>query len=122
MTQKSKQSFTVWLKRTDIVKNRGSYLLLLPALLFIIIFAYFPMVGVIIAFEDFDPIAGMFASPWTGLENFRFFFSSSSWIQVTLNTLYLNTLFIVTGTVGSLVIAVVMSELNKGGSSRPRRR
>ena len=114
MTQKSKQSFTVWLKRTDIVKNRGSYLLLLPALLFIIIFAYFPMVGVIIAFEDFDPIAGMFASPWTGLENFRFFFSSSSWIQVTLNTLYLNTLFIVTGTVGSLVIAVVMSELNKG--------
>ena len=56
------------------------------------------MVGVIIAFEDFDPIAGMFASPWTGLENFRFFFSSSSWIQVTLNTLYLNTLFIVTGT------------------------
>ena len=45
------------------------------------------------------------------LENFKFFFSSSSWLLVTLNTLYLNALFIITGTVGSLIIAVVMSEI-----------
>lgn len=108
------KTFGEWLKHTDVVKNRWSYLLLLPALLFIVIFAYIPMVGVLIAFEDFDPVAGMFASQWVGWENFRFFFSSSDWIQVTLNTLYLNTLFIATGTVGSLFIAVVMSEMNKG--------
>lgn len=103
-----------WLKRTDLVKNRYGYLLLLPALVFIIVFAYFPMVGIIIAFEDYDPIAGMFASPLVGFENFRFFFSSSDWIQVTLNTLYLNTLFIGTGTVASLIIAVILSELKRG--------
>lgn len=102
------------LKKTDIVKNRWSYLLLLPAIVFIVVFAYIPMVGVLIAFEDFDPIAGIFKSAWVGFENFRFFFSSSSWLQVTLNTLYLNTLFIATGTIGSLIIAIVMSELKKG--------
>ena len=108
------RDFGAWLKKTDVVKNAGSYLLLLPALVFIVIFAYIPMVGILIAFEDFDPVAGIFGSAWNGIENFRFFFSSSSWIQVTLNTLYLNTLFIATGTVGSLLIAVVMSELGKG--------
>ena len=106
-----KKTFREKLMHSDIVKNRWSYLLLLPALIFIIVFAYIPMVGVLIAFEDFDPVAGMFASKWTGWENFKFFFSSSSWIQVTLNTLYLNTLFIVTGTIGSLFIAVIMCEL-----------
>ena len=106
-----KKSFREKVMHSDIVKNRWSYLLLLPALIFIIVFAYVPMVGVLIAFEDFDPVAGMFSSQWTGWENFKFFFSSSSWIQVTLNTLYLNTLFIVTGTIGSLFIAVIMCEL-----------
>ncbi len=109
-----KRNIVAWLKRTDLVKNRWSYLLLLPAIVFIVIFAYFPMVGIIIAFEDYDPIAGMFASPLIGFENFRFFFSSSDWIQVTLNTLYLNTLFIGTGTLASLLIAVVLSELRRG--------
>lgn len=106
-----KKSFREKVMHSDIVKNRWSYLLLLPALIFIIVFAYVPMVGVLIAFEDFDPVAGMFSSKWIGWENFKFFFSSSSWIQVTLNTLYLNTLFIVTGTIGSLFIAVIMCEL-----------
>lgn len=106
-----KKTFRERFLRSDIVKNRWSYLLLLPALIFIVVFAYVPMVGVLIAFEDFDPVAGMFASKWIGWENFKFFFSSSSWIQVTLNTLYLNTLFIATGTIGSLFIAVIMCEL-----------
>lgn len=99
------------LKKTDLVKNRWSYLLLLPALIFIVVFAYVPMVGILIAFEDFDPLAGIFGSEWTGIENFKFFFSGSQWLQVTLNTLYLNTLFIFTGTVGSIAIAIIMSEL-----------
>lgn len=74
MTQKSKQSFTVWLKRTDIVKTAAVTCCFCPLCFSIFIFAYFPMVGVIIAFEDFDPIAGMFASPWTGWKTSAFSF------------------------------------------------
>jgi putative aldouronate transport system permease protein len=76
-----------------------------------LVFAYLPMIGIVIAFEDYDPMLGFFKSAWIGMENFKFFFSSSSWLLVTLNTLYLNALFIITGTVGSLIIAVVMSEI-----------
>lgn len=117
MTQRKQSSgnaFVSWMKKTDVVKNYGSYLLLLPSLLFIVIFAYIPMVGVLIAFEEYDPIAGILNSEWSGFDNFKFFFSSSDWLQVTLNTLYLNFLFIVTGTVASIFIAIMMSELGKG--------
>ncbi len=99
------------IKRSDFVKNRGRYLLLLPSLVFMIVFAYTPMVGIVIAFQNYDPVAGFFGSPMIGLENFRFFFESGEWVQVTLNTLYLNALFIITGTFMSILIAVVMSEL-----------
>lgn len=99
------------LKRNDFVKNRGRYLLLLPSLVFMIVFAYIPMVGIVIAFQNYDPVAGFFGSPWVGWDNFRFFFESGEWVQVTLNTLYLNALFIITGTLMSILIAIVMSEL-----------
>lgn len=99
-------------RKNDFIKNRGRYLLLLPSLIFMIVFAYLPMIGIVIAFQDYDPIAGFFKSRFNNFQNFAFFFESSEWLQVTLNTLYLNTLFILTGTIASVVIAIVMSELN----------
>lgn len=105
-------------RKNDFVKNGGRYLLLLPSLVFMIIFAYLPMIGIVIAFQNYDPIAGFFKSPFVGFENFRFFFESSEWLQVTLNTLYLNTLFILTGTLMSVGIAIVMSELNSKAFTR----
>ena len=107
----TRRPFKERVKRWDIVKNRWIYLLLLPSLILMLVFAYLPMIGIVIAFEDYDPMLGFFKSAWIGMENFKFFFSSSSWLLVTLNTLYLNALFIITGTVGSLIIAVVMSEI-----------
>lgn len=101
-------------KKKELIKNRGLYFLLLPAIIFIIIFAYLPMIGVVIAFEDYDPIKGFFGSKFVAVENFKFFFSSSSWLQVTINTIYLNVLFIITGTIVSVFIAVAMSEISDG--------
>lgn len=101
-------------KKKEIIKNRGLYLLLLPAIIFIIVFAYLPMIGVVIAFEEYDPIKGFFGSKFVAMENFKFFFSSSSWLQVTINTIYLNVLFIITGTITSVFIAVAMSEISDG--------
>ena len=116
MSSLSLKCKNIWnkLKKREIIKNRGLYLLLLPAIIFIIVFAYIPMVGVVIAFEDYDPVKGFFGSPFAGIENFKFFFSSSSWLQVTVNTLYLNVLFIITGTIVSVFIAVAMSEISDG--------
>ncbi len=99
-------------KKPELIKNKGRYALLLPAIIFILVFAYLPMVGLLIAFEDYDPVQGIFGSKWVWFENFKFFFSGSKWIEVTVNTLYLNALFIITGTVASLFIAIVLSELS----------
>jgi putative aldouronate transport system permease protein len=106
-----KTDFISRLKKSDLVKNRGRYILLLPSLLFMAVFAYIPMIGIVIAGEQYDPVRGFFGSEWIGLENFRFFFQGGDWLQVTLNTLYLNALFIITGTASSICIAVIMSEL-----------
>ncbi len=99
-------------KQSDLIKNRGRYLLLLPAIVFIVVFAYLPMVGMLIAFENYDPVQGIFGSEWVWFDNFKFFFSGSKWIEVTVNTLYLNVMFIITGTIAALTIAILLSELS----------
>lgn len=84
----------------------------MPAIVFIVVFAYLPMVGMLIAFENYDPVQGIFGSEWVWFDNFKFFFSGSKWIEVTVNTLYLNVMFIITGTIAALTIAILLSELS----------
>lgn len=72
------------------------------------------MVGIVIAFQSFNPMKGLFGSEWIGFGNFQFFFSGSDWLRIVFNTLFLNMLFLVTGAVVSVGIAVMLSELRKG--------
>jgi len=87
------------------------YMLALPGILFFIVFCYLPMIGIVIAFQDFQPLLGILGSPFVGFKNFEFFFTSANWKQVTINTLYLNVIFIVTGTVATNVVAIILSEI-----------
>lgn len=97
----------------ELLLNRYLYLLALPGLVFFLIFNYLPMVGLYIAFLDFNPIAGLygFGSKFVGFDNFKFFFTSSDWLFVTFNTLFLNFLFITTGLVVQIFLAVGLNEL-----------
>ncbi|WP_052339384.1 ABC transporter permease [Gorillibacterium massiliense] len=97
----------------DLVANRYLYALAIPAVLFSIIFAYLPMIGISIAFMDFNPLKGIFHSPWVGLENFRFFFRGSDWLVITRNTVLYNVAFIITGTTLSLALAIMLTELGR---------
>ncbi len=93
--------------------NRYLYMMVLPGIVFFLIFNYIPMVGLYIAFIDYNPISGLFglASEFVGLENFRFFFTSNDWIRITVNTLFLNALFISTGIVMQVTLAVGLNEM-----------
>jgi len=91
--------------------NRALYAMALPGILFFLIFSYLPMVGVIIAFKDYNFEDGVFGSPWMGFANFEFFFSSPDFFRVTYNTLFLNSLFIVIGTTVSLLISILLNEI-----------
>ncbi|WP_414694873.1 ABC transporter permease [Paenibacillus sp.] len=92
-------------------KNKMLLLMLAPAVLHVLIFAYVPMVGVLLAFKRFQYQLGLFGSPWVGLENFRFFFmSGDAWI-VTRNTLLYNAAFILLIPLVQILLAVFLSEI-----------
>ncbi|MBB6671977.1 ABC transporter permease [Cohnella nanjingensis] len=97
----------------DLARNRYLYALAVPAIVFSIVFAYLPMLGVVLAFQDFNPLKGLFGSKWIGLDNFRFFFRGQDWLIITGNTVMYNLLFIVTGTILSLAFAIMLTELGK---------
>lgn len=111
VSQRKQSGFAGYLKKTDIYKNRSLYAFLLPAFISIILFSYLPMAGIVVAFQKYDPFLGLFASKWVGFDNFRFFFRGSDWLVITVNTLYLNLIFIASGTAAAIIIAIIMTEL-----------
>ncbi|MFC5467647.1 ABC transporter permease [Cohnella suwonensis] len=97
----------------EIRKNIDLYLLAVPGLSFLIIFAYLPMQGHLLAFKQYRLSDGIWGSKWIGWKNFEFFFGGQDWFKVTLNTLYLNGLFLVVGLAFSAFIAILLNEIRK---------
>ena len=91
--------------------NIQLFILALPAILLLFVFCYIPMGGIILAFKKFRVDLGIFDSPWAGLKNFEFFFTSSDAWRVVRNTLGMNFLFILFTTVFSVLFAVLMFRL-----------
>lgn len=88
--------------------------MLLPAIVLLIVFAYLPMVGIVISFQDFVPSGGMkgfFTSKWVGLENFKYIFGLSDFKQVMINTLVIAVLKIIAGIAVPLVLALMLNEV-----------
>ena len=95
----------------EIKKNYMLYLLLLPGLICIIVFSYIPMSGHLVAFKRFTVDGGVFHSPWNGLNNFKFFFSSGDWKRIIGNTIYLNILFIIFTQFFAVLLALMINEV-----------
>ncbi len=92
-------------------RNLVWFLMALPALVWIIVFKYLPLIGVWIAFTDFKVRRGVFGSEFVGLDNFKFLFATETALRATVNTVALNLLFIVTGTVFAMFIAWLLFEV-----------
>lgn len=95
----------------EIRNNRYLYALAIPGALFLIVFAYVPLVGHLLAFEDYKLSTGLFRSRFVGFDNFKFFFGGRDWISVTRNTLFLNALFLGIGLSFALLLAIFISEM-----------
>lgn len=96
---------------SDIFKHKILYLMMVPGILLLLIFCYVPMFGIIVAFKDYDNVKGILASDWSGLKNFEFFFTSQDVVRVTYNTIFYNSVFIISGLVMSLLFAVILNEI-----------
>lgn len=95
----------------NLIRYRTLLLMLLPSAVLLIIFSYLPMGGLILAFKRFNYAGGIFGSPWVGLSNFEFFFSSGKAWTVTRNTALYNLAFILINTVLEIFFAIVLSEM-----------
>ena len=99
-------------KKKNVLKEYWPlYLMMLPALLYLLINNYIPMAGMVIAFKKLNFAKGIWASPWAGLKNFKFLFASKdAWI-ITRNTLLYNVAFILVNMVVGIAIAILITEI-----------
>ncbi len=118
--KKKRLTFLSQEKRKLIAKHKTLYLLfLLPALITAILFQYRPMVGVVMAFQDFDISSGSYlASPFIGLENFRTFLANPRFYQALKNTLGLGLYSLALVFPLPIIFALLLNEVRSTGVKR----
>ena len=91
-------------------KHRAFYLLLLPAVAYVILFCYTPMYGLQIAFKDYKGALGIAGSRWVGLKHFRSFFNGYNFLQLLRNTLALSLYSLAAGFPLPILLALLLNE------------
>lgn len=106
-------SISLGVKKNKFTTVRRGYLVLmiLPALVWLIIFKYGPMYGIIMAFEDYKFLKGIWGSPWIGLDHFRTFLTGMDFPLVLKNTLIFSSLNIAIGFPVPIILALMLNEL-----------
>lgn len=97
----------------ELAKNKALYLMTLPGIIFFFVFDYITYIGIVMAFQDFDYSKGIFGSKFVGLRNIRFVIESGDLPRIVFNTLFLNLLFIFTGLIFSIGIAILLNEITR---------
>lgn len=111
----------VQIKRTpsgflkELKYNWPLFIMLLPGVFVLLINNYLPMFGVIISFKRYrffgSFIESIIKSDWVGLDNFKFFFKTPSAFEITRNTILYNVVFIITGLVIPVLLAIALNEI-----------
>ncbi|NOU93027.1 ABC transporter permease subunit [Paenibacillus sp. LMG 31456] len=95
----------------NIVKHPILYVMALPVLLYYAIFHYFPMYGVIIAFQDYVPGRGIAESDWVGLKHFKDFLSDVYFLRVLKNTIVINLYLLIFAFPFAIIFALLLNEI-----------
>lgn len=100
-------------KRKRYLREYGPlWIMALPALILLVLFSYIPLAGLVIVFKDYNFLKGIWGSPWVGFKNFEFFFyNMDNALRATKNTLILNALNMTFGTIMSIALAIMFSEI-----------
>jgi putative aldouronate transport system permease protein len=95
----------------DLRRNVHVYIIVLPVVLYYLVFHYFPMYGAFIAFKDFRPSLGVWGSPWAGFKHFKEFFGSYYFLRLLKNTLALSVYSLIFGFPTPIILALLLNEL-----------
>jgi putative aldouronate transport system permease protein len=94
-----------------VARNWDLYLLILPVVVYFVVFEYLPMYGVQIAFKDFIAVKGIWGSPWVGLKHFDRFFQGYYFERLLVNTLLVSVYYLLMSFPLSIMLALLMNEL-----------
>lgn len=102
------------LQKRKIKSNIPLYVLLFPSIILLIMFAYIPMLGLVIAFKDYSPANGIINSPWVGFKYFTQFFNSVQFGTTMMNTLKISIYSILVGFPLPILLALLCNQLRAG--------
>ena len=95
----------------DLKKNKVLYLLMIPVLAYYAVFCYKPMLGAVIAFQNYSPALGILKSQWVGLNNFKDFFSNPDFIRIFKNTIIISMASLIFGFPAPIILALLFNEI-----------
>ena len=98
--------------------NYWLYLFILPGILFMLVFKYIPMVGIVVAFQDFKVTRGIFGSDWVGLKHFEYLIKSPDFFRVFRNSILISIYRLVWGFPFPILLALLMNEMRAVGYKR----
>lgn len=104
--------------RSRLWKARWFYILMLPGIVYFVIYKYVPMFGLVMAFQDYSPSLGFAESPWVGLKHFRQFFNYGSFQQLFSNTLILSLESLLFSFPAPVLLALFLNEIRHSGYKR----
>lgn len=93
--------------------HRYLYLMLLPPILYFLIFRYYPIAGSVIAFKKFQPLGGIWGSPWVGFEHFVDLFSDPNFLRVLRNTVWIAILKLLIVFPAPILLALFLNEITQ---------
>lgn len=98
-------------KKRNLYKTRELHIMLLPAVILTAVFAYLPMFGLVMAFQEFKPLMGFLKSPFVGLEQFKYIFTMPSFRTAFVNTMIIAFFKIILSIVVPLVLSLMLNEV-----------
>ena len=97
----------------ELKKNRLLFLMILPVIIYVLIFNYATMVGILLAFKRFNYTQGIFGSPWIGMNNFKFLVKGGVLWRTTRNTVLYNIVFMTLDVVAQMGVAIMLNEISQ---------
>lgn len=105
-------------KKKSLYRTRELHAMLIPAVIFITIFAYLPIFGLVMAFQDFKPLMGFRESPFVGLKQFQYIFTMPSFRMAFVNTIIISFFKITLSIMVPLILSLMLNEVSKGWFKR----
>ena len=99
--------------KKQFIKSLPLTIMALPAFIYIFIFNYIPLYGLVLPFKDYKPRLGFLGSPWAGFKNFEFLLNNEQLMHAVENTLLYNAVFLVLGTATSVFVALMLYEMSR---------